>query len=82
MPKTQKSNKTTKTKDCVTNQKIYEEISKLSADLKKLAKSAQEKYEKADPRTKRKIINGIAGASAIIAGVIGVKKIFGKKEKK
>ena len=53
----------------------------LGEDLKKLAEKAKAKYDAADDMTKKKIIGGIAGAVALVAGAIGAKKIHDKMKK-
>lgn len=44
------------------------------------AKEAKEKYDKADPETKAKIKKGALGGLTVLAGIIGLKKIFGKRK--
>ena len=72
--------KPTAKKCCPSKEKVYEEIHKLGDELMDLAKNAKAKYQKADPKTKKKIIAGVAGATALIAGVIGLKKATKKKK--
>jgi len=72
--------KTAPKKCCPSKEKVYEEIHKLGDELMDLAKNAKAKYQKADPKTKKKIIAGVAGATALIAGVIGLKKATKKKK--
>lgn len=52
-------------------QKIHEGLDEVAA----LAKKAKEKYEKADDKTKKNILKGVAAASALLAGIIGLKTI-------
>lgn len=42
--------------------------------LGQVAKDAKAKFQSADPKTKKKIVAGIAGAALAIAAVIGAKK--------
>ena len=48
-------------------------------EIHDLLKRAKEKYEMADDKTKKKIVAGIAGSAALIAGIIGLKK-HGKRK--
>jgi hypothetical protein len=57
-----------------------DEFVKTGKTLAKLVKDAKAKYDGADNNTKKKVIAGIAGAAALIAGVIGYHKI--KNDKK
>ncbi len=77
--KTSTKKQTTK-KCCPSKEKVYEEIHELGDKLMDLAKTAKTKYKKADPKTQKKIIASVAGATALIAGVIGVKKAIKKKK--
>lgn len=52
----------------------------LGDDLKRVLKKAKDKYDAADDKTKKGIMAGIAGATALIAGAIGYKKIKDKKK--
>lgn len=76
-----KATTTKKNPKCCSSKNIKEEIHKMGDELEKLAKKAKTKYDKADDKTKKKIIAGVAGAAALIAGAIGVKKITNKKKK-
>lgn len=60
-------------------EKISNEIHKIGEEVKAMVEHAKTKYEKADPKTKQALIAGIAGAAALIAGVIGYKSIKKKK---
>jgi hypothetical protein len=51
-------------------------------EMHDLMKKAKEKFESADEKTRKKIITGVVGATALIAGVIGLKKSRKKKGKK
>lgn len=59
-----------------------DKIKKGIEDLGLLVKKAKEKYEQADDKTKKKIIAGVAGSIAVIAGAIGISKMAGKKKEK
>lgn len=56
------------------------DLHELAEEIKNLAKKAKAKYDAADDKTKKTIIGSFAGAAALIAGVIGVKKIRDKKK--
>ncbi len=71
--------KTTKKSLC-SEEIIKEKIHDVADDLGALIKKAKSTYDKADDKTKKKVIAGIAGAGAILAGVLGIKAI--KKKKK
>ncbi len=51
------------------------EIKKVTDELVKVAKEAKKKYDKADDKTKKQVIAGVAGAAALIAGAIGLSKL-------
>lgn len=52
----------------------WEEVNKLVSQVKK-------KYSQSDKETKKKINIAVAGAAALLAGVIGAKAIKRKKKK-
>lgn len=56
-----------------------ETIHKGIDEVHELLKKAKEKYDMTDDKTKKKIVAGIAGSAALIAGIIGLKK-HGKKK--
>lgn len=60
---------------------IKEKIHEVADDLSALVKKAKSKYDKADPETKKKVMAGIAGAGALLAGIIGAKALKKKKKK-
>jgi len=62
-------------------EKMLGEIKKGTDELVKLAKGAKEKFDKADDKTKMQIFAGIAGATALIASIIGIKKLRKKIKK-
>jgi hypothetical protein len=55
------------------------EIHKIGDEVVDLIKKAKTKYAKTDPKTKKAVIAGIAGAAALIAGAIGYKAMKKKK---
>lgn len=61
------------------NDKIMKELHKLGDELSGLIKTARKRYEGADEKTKKKVVAGIAGAAALIAGAIGYSKTRKKK---
>lgn len=66
-----------KTEKCCENStadKVKGEIHKIGDDLMGMIKKAKVKYDKADPKTKKAVLAGIAGAAALIAGAIATKK--------
>lgn len=58
-----------------------EKIHEVADRLGELIGKAKDKYNNADPTTKKKVMKGIIGAGAVLAGVIGVKKALKKKKK-
>ncbi|MFH1523246.1 MAG: hypothetical protein ABIE43_05550 [Patescibacteria group bacterium] len=50
-------------------------------EVKKLITQAKDKYESADEKTKKKVVAGVVGAAAILAGAIGLKAIKKKMKK-
>ena len=65
---------------CSQKEKIYDDIHELGGDLVSLVKDAKTKYENADDKTKKKVMAGVAGAAALLAGVIGINKLRNKKK--
>ena len=59
----------------VDSEMIKKEFHKLGHEVKRMIDTAKDKYEKADPKTKKAVIAGVAGAAALIAGAIGYKKM-------
>jgi hypothetical protein len=72
-----KSKKSTKCSD----DKIKEKVHEVADELGGLIKKAKAKYDQADEKTKKKVIAGIAGAGALLAGIIGAKAIKKKRKK-
>ncbi|MDD4333492.1 MAG: hypothetical protein PHT51_05285 [Patescibacteria group bacterium] len=65
---------------CSQKEEIYDDLHKLGDDLVSMVKNAKNKYEKADNKTKKKVMTGVAGAAALIAGAIGINKLRNKKK--
>ncbi len=61
---------------------MVKEIHKLGGELTKLAKKAMGRYDQSDDKTKKKIIAGIAGTAALVAGVLSIKSHAKKKKNK
>lgn len=59
--------------------KIKDEIKLVSTQVSSLLKEAKNKYDQADPKTKQKVVAGLAGAAALIAGAIGLAAAKKKK---
>lgn len=51
------------------------ELQKLGKEVKGLVDDAKKKYDEADPKAKRAVVAGLAGAAALIAGAITYKKM-------
>lgn len=64
----------------ITGEEVMEKMHEGFNEVAKLVKSAKEKYAQADEKTKKKVIAGVAGAVAILAGVIGAKALRKKKK--
>jgi hypothetical protein len=54
---------------------VLDEIINIGNDLKSLAVAAKEKFDKADDKTKKKIMAGLASVGALLVAAAGVKKI-------
>ena len=74
--------KTEESKCCGSSHKemVVDEVHKMGKNLSGMAKKAKAKYDQADPKTKKAVIAGVAGAAALVAGAIGYHKM--KKGKK
>ena len=83
MPTTKKKTTNAKEKSKSQLQKsgeeIYKELHKMGDEVVSMIKEAKGKYDNADEDTKKKIVAGIAGAGALIAGAIGLSRIKKKK---
>ena len=51
-------------------------------ELKKILAAVSAKIEKTDDKTKKKIIAGLAGSAALIAGAIGISRLYSNRKKK
>lgn len=58
------------------------ELSRVGSELQSALKEAQKKFKQADLKTKQQVVAGVAGAAAILAAAIGVKKIVKSKKRK
>jgi hypothetical protein len=82
MPSKKTSTKKTsknKPKEKDTLAKIKDEIKYVSEELLGLVDTAKKHYDKVDDKTKKKVVAGIIGAAALVAGAIGAKKMMKKK---
>ncbi len=59
--------------------RVIHEMGKVGGEMKNLVHYAKEKFDKADEKTKKKILTGLAGATAVLAAIIGMKKLRKKK---
>jgi len=59
---------------------VKDELKQAYGKLTETVDWAQKKYDKLDSRTKKQIVAGLLGATALIAGAIGAKKIMKKKK--
>ncbi len=55
---------------------------KIGDDLVAALKEVRSRYQKLDKDTKKKIITGVAGTLALLAGIRAVKKMAKRKKKK
>ena len=78
MEKTTNNKKEVK-KECCS--KFHDDFKKHCKKMGSLLKDAKVKFDKADDKTKKAVVAGLAGAAAMIAGTIGYHKIKGKKKK-
>jgi len=62
-------------------EEVIDEFKGLGKSICNLKENIKNRYEGADDLTKKKIKTGLIGTTAIIAGLIGLKKIFKKKDK-
>ncbi|MFA4834256.1 MAG: hypothetical protein WC619_05465 [Patescibacteria group bacterium] len=58
---------------------IKDELKQAYGKLTETVDWAQKKYNKLDSKKKNQIVAGLLGATALIAGAIGAKKIMKKK---
>lgn len=59
-----------------------DKFKKIGDDLVAAVKEVRGRYQKLDKETKKKIITGVAGTLALLAGIRAVKKMAKKKKKK
>jgi hypothetical protein len=64
---------------CCGHEELKKDLHKLGDDVVSMVKDAKGKYDKMDDKSKKKIIAGVAGAAALLAGAIGIGKIKKKK---
>jgi len=65
------------------NKKITtEDVKKYGDDFLAKLKELKGKYDSMDDKTRQKIVAGVAGAVAVLAGVSKVKKMTKSKKKK
>jgi hypothetical protein len=64
---------------CDCGEEMKKDFKKLGDDLMKMAKEAKVKFNKMDDKSKKKVVAGIAGAAALLAGAIGIGKMKKKK---
>lgn len=60
----------------------FAEIAKLTDELQHLVKKGKKEYGQLDATTKKRIVTGLAGATAIVAGAIGVAAVKKARAKK
>lgn len=58
--------------------KVMNEVVKIGDRLKSLAKQAKDTFDKADDTTKKKVVAGLAGATAVLAAIVSIR---GRKRK-
>jgi arginine utilization protein RocB len=69
-----------KEKNKQTAEMVKDELKQAYDKLAETITWAQKKYNKLDNKTKKQITAGLLGATALIAGAIGAKKIIKKKK--
>jgi len=62
------------------SEEAFVEIQRMARELGTAVKSAKSKYDALDPKTKKKIVAGLAGATAVVAGAVGYSQL--KRSKK
>lgn len=55
--------------------KVIHEMAKIGGQVKSLAQYAKNRFEQADEKTKKKILQGFVGATAVLTTIIGLRKI-------
>jgi hypothetical protein len=76
--KTTKKSNVNKNKKQTTD-KVAAEIKKVTDELVMMAMHAKKHYDQVDDKTKKQVVAGVAGAAALIAGIIGISKMRRKK---
>lgn len=61
-------------------EEIKEKVEAVADQVVEFAKDTKEKYDTATPETKEKIKKGVIGGAAALLAIIGLKKLFGKKD--
>ncbi len=70
-------------KKCCSEKKfknVKSDLKKAHEKLNQMVNWAKDKYDQLDTDTKKKIVAGVLGTAALIAGAIGAKKIMKKKK--
>lgn len=60
--------------------KVVDEMSKVGGEVKKMVGHAKNRFDTADVKTRKKILAGLAGATAVLALLIGAKKMRKRKK--
>lgn len=60
---------------------VIHEMGKVGGQLKSLVKYAKNRFDQADEKTKKKVLQGFAGAAAVLAALIGARKIAKRRKK-
>jgi hypothetical protein len=77
-----KKNTSTKSKPKKTEEKELKDLVMTGFDeLKNVMRQAKQKFEKADPEVKKKVVAGVVGAAALLAGALGAKAARKHKKK-
>ena len=61
--------------------RVLGEILKIGGKMKLFVKNAKEKFDSADEKTQKRIVTGLAGATAVLTAIIGAKKISKRRKK-
>lgn len=59
---------------------MVDEMSKIGGEAKKMIFHAKARFDGADEKTKKKILAGLAGATAVLAAIVGMRKMRRKKK--
>ncbi len=63
-----------------TMKKVKNDLKQAHEKLNQMVDWAKNKYDHLDDKTKNKIVAGVLGTAALIAGAIGAKKMMKKKK--